>query len=335
MQRDGDLVTLTDYVSAWLPIVARTRAPSTFAGYERAMRRQWLETALAPMDVGAIRRRNVRQAVEFILHTQAIEGAAVRTALIALSACFTKAVRDELVDANPCHRAVDDLLPRRKTPPIPLAFPELLSFLVAAKIVAPAFHDHFLQMAYTGTRLGETLALQWADVDWERRTARIARSWRYAIGPVKNDLPRTVDLCNEMMAMLRTRIEHRASETWVYPSSQRDAPYDPSTIERAMRAVKDAAEIRKPWTPHTLRHTYATLLIQAGAKLWYVQTQLGHSSIQITKDLYGHHAVSTEHEVDLLDGLRAPKPLLHIVPQTLRHYRRLHEPSARQPATSR
>ena len=58
---------------------------------------------------------------------------------------------------------------------------------------------------------------------------------------------------------------------------------------------------------HDLRHIYASLLIQAGASLAYVRDQLGHSSIQVTVDLYGHLVASAN--VDWVDGLHSTKPV--------------------------
>ena len=56
---------------------------------------------------------------------------------------------------------------------------------------------------------------------------------------------------------------------------------------RVFYALLNAAKLRR-LPPHAMRHTYASLLIETGAPLKYVQDQLGHSSIQITADLYGH-----------------------------------------------
>lgn len=311
----------------WIEVVRRTKARSTHAGYERAMRLHWLPY-LARRDARTVTRLDIRGTIRHVLLQHDLEPESVRSQFIALSAFFRSLQLDEVITHNPCRDAATGLLPRRKTPPIPLTESERDTFLVAAKLVAPLFHDAFTQMAFAGTRIGETLGLQWNDIDWSARRAFLQRSWRDGVGPVKNDAPRWIDLNRTVFEMFQRRFDGRTDSVWVHPSSQRALPYDQSTVDRAMRAVKIAAGITKPWTPHTLRHTFATLLLEAGAELWYVQAQLGHASITITRDLYAHSAKPVGHRVDLLDERRR-HPTLSIVPHSLRTYRRMATPQRR------
>lgn len=308
----------------WIEVVRRTKARSTHAGYERAMRLHWLPY-LGLRDARTITRLDIRGTIRHVLLQHDLEPESVRSQFIALSAFFRSLQLDEVITQNPCRDAAFGLLPRRKAPPIPLTESERDSFLVAAKIVTPNFHDCFTLMAFAGTRPGETLGLQWADIDWRERRAHLQRSWRDGIGPVKNDAPRRIDLNRTVLEMLERRYADRTDSVWVHPSSQRALPYDQTTLDRAMRAVKIAAGITKPWTPHTMRHTFATLLLEAGAELWYLQAQLGHASIQITRDLYAHSAQPVGHKVDLLDERRRHSTL-SIVPHSLRAYRRMAMP---------
>ena len=62
--------------------------------------------------------------------------------------------------------------------------------------------------------------------------------------------------------------------------------------------------------PHILRHTYASLLIQAGESLAYIRDQLGHHSIKVTVDIYGHLAPQgNKAAVDRLDDSENPQPI--------------------------
>ncbi len=76
-------------------------------------------------------------------------------------------------------------------------------------------------------------------------------------------------------------------------------------IQRAMQRACKAAQVRVR-NPHDLRHTYATMLLMDHYSPAYVQKQLGHSSISITVDIYGHW-IPGEGKKDLMSTLRGPK----------------------------
>jgi integrase len=74
----------------------------------------------------------------------------------------------------------------------------------------------------------------------------------------------------------------------VFPSSA-ETPLDDSKVRKAFVQIARKAEVRvRPKPVHVLRHTFASLLIQNGESLVYVKEQMGHSSIQVTVDIYGH-----------------------------------------------
>jgi len=74
---------------------------------------------------------------------------------------------------------------------------------------------------------------------------------------------------------------------WLFPGRTADMPITPEAVQQAFSKVLRAAGIRHI-RPHDLRHTYATLAIQAGVPLLTVSRQLGHASISITADVYAH-----------------------------------------------
>ena len=72
-------------------------------------------------------------------------------------------------------------------------------------------------------------------------------------------------------------------------SSDARTPLDDSNVRKAMLAIVTKAEVRRRRSiVHVLRHTFASLLIQQGESLTYVKEQMGHASIQVTADIYGH-----------------------------------------------
>jgi len=89
---------------------------------------------------------------------------------------------------------------------------------------------------------------------------------------------------------------------WVFVS-EAETPLDGSNVRKAMTCILKKAELPLHFTPHCLRHTYASLMLQQGELVAYVQRQLGHASIQLTVDTYGKWLpMESQAAVDRLDS---------------------------------
>ena len=148
----------------------------------------------------------------------------------------------------------------------------------------------------TRTPTGFPTALEWTSVDRHGKFLEVGRSYRKGIfGNTKNGKTRRVDTSDQLIEILE---EHRKTiaaaalaagrptPELVFPSP-RFTPRDPSNIRRDFSAALKKAQMRRIRF-HDTRHTYASLLLRMGESLVYVKEQLGHSSIQITVDTYGH-----------------------------------------------
>jgi integrase len=173
-------------------------------------------------------------------------------------------------------------------------------FLTTAAHVTPRYFPLFFTLAGTGMRLGEALALQWDDVDGLARELRVTQSLsRGQLGTPKAGHGRTVDLSQVLAETLEQIEQARTREArllgwptlspWVF-CTRAGTPMDESKVRRAMRHVLQQAKLPLHFSPHCLRHTYASLMLQQGESLTYVQRQLGHASINLTADTYGQVA---------------------------------------------
>ena len=185
-----------------------------------------------------------------------------------------------------------------------LTEPELDKYFAAIQSQEPRYYAFLLTIASTGLRLGECMGLQVGDVDFDRSRLSIRRGVRKRkITSPKSGKARTVDVPPSAMAVVRKWLDVIGAEAavrgqeplWLFPSVT-GAPIDYMRVRDAHHRGLKAAGIPRRLRPHDLRHTYASLALQRGVPLLVVSRQLGHSSIAITADLYGHLAPDATRE---------------------------------------
>ena len=148
-----------------------------------------------------------------------------------------------------------------------------------------------------GLRIREALALELSDID----SARMVITVRHG----KGDADRQVPLAEILLKALREYWRAYGPPSCLFPGKDPEKPLTPSTIQRALKAARQRAGIRKRASEHTLRHSYATHLLEAGTDLRVIQTLLGHRSLRTTQ-IYTHVAVDRLRSVaSPLDDLRA------------------------------
>ncbi|MCP4897912.1 MAG: tyrosine-type recombinase/integrase [bacterium] len=137
-------------------------------------------------------------------------------------------------------------------------------------------HRTLLATAYSGgLRVGEVCRLRVFDIDSELMQIRVRNG--------KGCKDRYVMLSENLLPGLRDYYRAYRPKVWLFSSSAGDKPLDVRTAQRVFAAAKKKAGIRKPASFHTLRHSFATHLLEAGAELRHIQVLLGHSSIRTTE----------------------------------------------------
>ena len=154
---------------------------------------------------------------------------------------------------------------------------------------------------YAGLRLGELLALRDDDVDLELGVIRVERAWDPHAGviePKSRAGRRSVPIGAALRPHLAARKLRRRGAAGFFFGDRRRPFNRNSLVNRANRAWKKAK--LQPIGLHECRHTFASILIAAGVNAKALSTYLGHSSIQITLDRYGHLMPGNEDEVVVL-----------------------------------
>jgi site-specific recombinase XerD len=182
--------------------------------------------------------------------------------------------------------------------------PVILSRDEVARLIESAsnpFHRTILMTLYaTGVRRAELAHLKITDVDSERMVLHIHDG--------KGRKDRDVVLSPHLLTELRQHYRRLAAKpaAWLFPGGQRHNADYPITGKVAWNACREAAKragIRKPLHPHTLRHCFATHLLESGADLRTIQILLGHSDLKQTA-IYIHvsqrHLSATASPLDAL-----------------------------------
>jgi integrase len=288
------------YFRAWLDSYVRAHCKeSTLAGYETAYR-LYLAPAFGQKDIAEISREEVKQ-LAYGLLAKGKSRPYVKGTLAPLSGMFNHAVEDGHVERNPVLRILkrsrSEEGERRERATL-LSRDELAQLLDACREHYPSLYPFVLCLARTGMRVGEAVALQWEDIDLMERFADVKRGIVDGRTTTpKSGKSRRVDLSAQLTEVLKTLHVARKRETlrrgwremprWVFVNEAGNA-LDPDNFRnRVWPKLLSKAGLRKVRI-HDLRHTYASLLIAQGEGLAYVKDQLGHHSIRVTVDTYGH-----------------------------------------------
>jgi len=166
-------------------------------------------------------------------------------------------------------------LPRgkeRKRLPVVLSVEEVQRIFSATKNLK---HRTIFETIYSGgLRIGEALLLRVADIDSQRMMIRLCQA--------KGNKDRYTLLGERTLKRLREYWSVYRPKEWLFPTKGFDKPLTPSMIQRVFkRSVQDAG-IRKQVSVHTLRHCFATHLLEAGTDLYYIQRLLGHTTAKTT-----------------------------------------------------
>jgi integrase/recombinase XerD len=166
--------------------------------------------------------------------------------------------------------------------PVILSADEIARFLAA---VPSLKHRTALTTAYAaGLRVSEVVHLKITDIDSNRMLIRVEQG--------KGGRDRYVMLSPQLLIVLRTYWRETRPAQWLFPGQDECRPLDASVLQWVCRTARAAAKLGKPVTVHTLRHSFATHLLEAGTDIRTIQVLLGHRDLSTTAR-YTQVAVTT------------------------------------------
>jgi len=286
--------TLNDLLDAWLEVKAATVKPRTLADYEDICAR-YIRPTLGKVRLDRLTPDRVQR-----LYAHYQKQGKSRTALKchrALSQALALAVRWGWLASSPCAR-VDPPKHRYQRKEL-WTLDQVQTFLNGSK--GHWLYPLWLTLLASGCRLGEAMALTWADVDLDAGTLQVCKTLQRVNGEILITEPKTksgerlIALPSEVVQVLkqqRGRQIFAQAQGWqnplglVFPSPF-GRPLQRSVVSHCLRR-----ECRRlalpPMTPHGLRHLHASLLLAAGLPVPAVSQRLGHANPGVTMAIYAH-----------------------------------------------
>lgn len=174
-------------------------------------------------------------------------------------------------------------------PAQPRRLPVVLSVEEVREVLALIRNEVYrtaLRLIYSlGLRLNEGVHLRRADIDLERRQVRVRNG--------KGGKDRYVPLPEAIRLLLGAFVGQSGPEQWLFPGRVAGRPIDASNLQRAFRSAMAESGITKHASVHTLRHSYATHLLESGVDVRTIQELLGHESLSTTM-IYTHLTQRTQ-----------------------------------------
>ena len=291
--------TLAQFLDHWLSEVSRQTVRASTHERNEGIVRVHILPNLGPIRLADLTGQHLQLLYGQLLSAGLAPATVVRVHAV-LHRSLRMAVRWKLIPSNPADDVDKPQLSRKE-----------MQFLTRQQVTqllghasGPVFRGLYVVAATTGLRRGELLALRWSDVDFDRgiltvqRTVQRIRGEGLVFGePKTNSGRRSVRLSELALGELRKLRVHQAERrlkagpAWqdldlVFASST-GTVLEAARITRTFQHDLKAASL-PPIRLHDLRHTFATLALEQGVPMKAVQSALGHSTVAVTMDVYGH-----------------------------------------------
>jgi len=277
-------MTFGDFAAHWFDVYARIATkPSTFQSYKSIIQNHFV-SAFGDLSLTSITLSSIQNYV-----AKRLEQAKPKTVLnelVHLNTIFKHAMDWGYLEKSPAEKVKR---PRVESAEMTILAPEEVNRLLAS--AQPPYRILFLAAILTGMRRGELLALRRTDIDWASNQIHVTRAlWRNQITtPKSKHSIRRIDMTPTLALELKKHIlvSPNSELNLIFPNAAGNFMDGGNMVRRHFLPALKRAGVRRVRF-HDLRHTNASLRIEQGQNVKYIQSQLGHSSCQVTLDEYGH-----------------------------------------------
>lgn len=305
--------TFKELSDLWLENYKTTVKPSTFENVrskvEKMTEEHFKELKLKKITVAYCQRVVIELSKNYILYNHYLS---------VINRIFKYAVLMDILNTNPLDKVIKPKSRQTQRKGNFLTKEELKEFLKLAQTATLSYFFPLVHlMAYTGLRQGEALALKWSDIDFENKkitvdktAVRIKEKQTLQTPKTKNSKrvisidPTTLSILkswkkDQIKIYFKNGKHFEGDDNFIFTNERADWVHIHNFIPYFKRFVTDHK--LKPITPHGLRHTHASLLFSAGVEPKNISDRLGHSTVQITLDLYTH--ITEEQRSDTVEKL--------------------------------
>lgn len=305
--------TFEEIAYLWLESYKATVKPSTFENVrskvEKMTEEHFKEMKLKKITVAYCQKIVIELSKSYVLYNHYLS---------VINRIFKYAVLMDVLNSNPFDKVIKPKSRQTQRKGNFLTKEELKEFLKLAQNTTLSYFFPLVHlMSYTGLRQGEALALKWSDIDFENKkitvnktAARIKEKQTLQTPKTKNS-KRVISIDPATLSILRSWKKDQikiyfkngkhfeGDKNFIFTNQRGEWVHIHNFIRYFKRFIADYK--LKPITPHGLRHTHASLLFSAGVEPKNISDRLGHSTVQITLDLYTH--ITEEQRTDTVDKL--------------------------------
>lgn len=322
--------TLTDYINKYLELNKSYLAPSTYRGW--VTRLGYWKDAMGHEAINEVTPYKVKLGFRKFTEGKGYKPNTLKNMLIPLSAVFSEAVEDDLIDFNPVmqlkkKKLIGKEMKEAKVQKVKRTMDynqiKILKEQIDADfangylgdLVANQNKAFFYLAIHTGMRRGEIAGLEFKDINFDKSTIHISKSvdnpnsHTVHVKTTKSGKDRTIDFDSELGKVLTTYVSwlkrwnmaNGVRSSFLFTNPRTLQPYCKDFSNRFKNCTKRAG--LGAWGIHEMRHTHASFLIaNTSVPIKYISDRLGHSTIQITLDLYGH-LVPSESKTIMAEAL--------------------------------
>ena len=305
--------TFGELASLWLENYRTTVKPSTFENVRSKVEKMTEEhfdgLKLKKITVAYCQRVVIELSKNYVLYNHYLS---------VINRIFKYAVLMDILNSNPFDKVIKPKSRQTQRKGNFLTKEELKEFLKLAQTATLSYFFPLVHlMSYTGLRQGEALALKWSDIDFENKkitvnktAVRIKEKQTLQTPKTKNSKrvisidPNTLSILkswkkDQIKIYFKNGKHFEGDDNFIFTNQRADWVHIHNFIRYFKRFI--AGHKLKTITPHGLRHTHASLLFSAGVEPKNISDRLGHSTVQITLDLYTH--ITEEQRTDTVEKL--------------------------------
>lgn len=305
--------TFEELAQLWLENYKTTVKPSTFENVKSKVEKMTEEhfegMKLKKITVAYCQKIVIELSKSYVLYNHYLS---------VINRIFKYAVLMDVINSNPFDKVIKPKSRQTQRKGNFLTKEELKEFLKLAQSATLSYFFPLVHlMSYTGLRQGEALALKWSDIDFENKkitvdkTATRIKERQTLQTPKTKNSKRVISIDPATLSILKSWKKDQikiyfkngkhfeGDENFIFTNQRGEWVHIHNFIRYFKRFIADHK--LKQITPHGLRHTHASLLFSAGVEPKNISDRLGHSTVQITLDLYTH--ITEEQRTDTVDKL--------------------------------